>query len=360
MTSLSGTLLLFSLIITAFLIGAFILYIRIVPAPKSGLPTFLASLNNEVVLSSIESGADAIPLKTINGFITKDQIEKYYLTAIFQDLPYLLLFIVLFFIFSAVILTKILHYQQEKQMLLLAKQLSRIDENSGTVSGHPAIVKAYSRIKNRLDAYTLDYMRLSSYVTHEQKNMLSLLRAKLQLYGNNELISDVDKVTDSLDDILTLSASSDKSTMEIIDAALVCAGVFDEYKKIYHDISFDFDDSANHQIAARELWINRAVSNLINNSIKYGKGHINVSVSNQKGSIIISVSDQGSGLADEELEKLFDYRYRVGRLKKDGYGIGLSLVRHVCDLCGGLCWAENAKTDGTVFYMVFPEILTLD
>jgi len=360
MTGISGALLLFSLLITAFLIGSFLLYIRIVPAPKSSLPTFLASLNNEVVISSLESGADAIPIKTINGFVTKDQIEKYYLTAIFEDLPYLLLFIVLFFIFSAVILTKILQYQQEKQMLLLARQLSRIDDNNGNVSGHPAIAKAYSEIKNRLNAYALDYMRLSSYVTHEQKNILSLLRAKLQLSGNSELVSDVDKVTDSLDDILTLSASAEKSGMEIIDAALICAGVCDEYKKIYPDISFDFDDSANHQIAAKELWINRAVSNLVNNAIKYGKGRIEVSVSNQKGSIIISVSDEGSGLADEELEKLFDYRYRVGRLKKDGYGIGLNLVRHVCDLCGGLCWVDNSITDGTVFYMVFPETLTLD
>ena len=102
------------------------------------------------------------------------------------------------------------------------------------------------------------------------------------------------------------------------------------------------------------------MANIINNAIKHGKGRINVSVSNQRGSIIISVSDEGKGLDDEELEKLFDYRYRVGQLKKDGYGIGLSLVRHVCDLCGGLCWVENGETSGTVFYMVFPEVLTIN
>lgn len=359
-TGLSGTLLIFSFVITLLLIIAFILYIKYIPVPQLSLPGYLANLKNSYVISSIEKGSETIPLSTINGFISRDQIEKMYLSAMLRDLPYLLILIIFIFITGAIILSIILQRQQEKQALLLARQLSHIDDNNGIAPGHPAIAKAYSEIKNRLAANALDYVRLSSYVTHEQKNILSLLRAKLQLSGNSELMDDVDKVVDSLDDILTLSASVNSSDMEIIDAALVCADVCDEYKKIYPDIHFDFDDTANYQIAARELWINRAVSNLVSNAIKYGKGRIEVSVSNQKGSIIISVSDEGDGLNDQELEKLFDYRYRVGQLKKDGYGIGLSLVRHVCDLCKGLCWAENRKTGGMVFYMVFPEALTID
>ena len=81
------------------------------------------------------------------------------------------------------------------------------------------------------------------------------------------------------------------------------------------DILFNFDDSANYQIAARELWINRAVSNLVSNAMKHGKGQLRYP-SQSKGSIIISVSDQGSGLSDQELERLFDYRYRVSQLKR--------------------------------------------
>lgn len=360
LTGLTGTLFLFSFTVTAFLIVAFILYIKLMPVPQSGLPRFLASLNNESVIISINEGSKQIPLETINGFIAKRQIENLYLSAMINNLPYLLIFIVIFFVISAMVLSNILKNQQERQTLLLAKQLSRIDESGEIVTAHPAIKKAYSEIKARLDSNTLDYLRLSSYVTHEQKNMLSLLRAKLQLLGNKELMGDVDKVVDSLDDILTLSASTKNSELEIIDATLVCADVCDEYKKIYPNITFDFDDSSNNRIASKELWLNRALSNLINNAIKYASGQICVSVSNQNKSVIITVSDEGKGIKDEEIEKLFDYRYRVGQLKKDGYGIGLSLVRYVCDICGGLCWAENKKPKGSIFYMVFPEALTLD
>lgn len=355
MKGLSGTLFIYSLVITSLLILSFVLYIRLIPAPRLSLPGFLANLNDQSIVLSLEKGSSTIPLTTIDGIVAREQIENMYLSAMFRDLPYLFIAIILIFVTGAVVLSKILHSKQEKQAILLARQLARIDDHRDAVPRHPAIAKAYEEIRDKLAARALDDVRLTSYVTHEQKNMLSLLRAKLQLAGQSELVDDVDQVVDSLDDILTLSASVNSGEAELVDAALVCANVCDEYKKIYPEVYFEFDDCSNCFILARELWICRAVSNLVSNAIKYGKGRIEVSVSNRKGSVIITVSDEGNGMNQDDLERLFDFRYRVGRLKKDGYGIGLSLVRHVCDLCSGICWVEKKETGGMVFYMVFPE-----
>ena len=356
LTELGGTLLVFSLIVTAFLIASFMLYIRFIPTPKLNLPNYLADINFDAYSFALAQGTDTIPIDSINGFIPRENIGNLYLTAIIADLPYLLVFILFFFTVSAIILSKILENQREKQAHIFAKQLSQINDSGELFLAHPAVIRAYMEVKSRMETNAQDYIRLSSYVTHEQKNMLSLLRAKLQLSENTELMADVDKVVDNLDDILTLSASVKNTDLKIIDAALVCAEVCDEYKKVYSNIVFDFDDSANTQVASKDLWINRALSNLINNAIKYTKGKIEVIVSNQNGSVIIKVSDKGNGINDDELDKLFDYQYRIGKLKKDGYGIGLSLVRHVCDICGGLCYAESKQEEGTIFYMVFPEV----
>jgi len=356
---LNGTLFLFSLTVTAVLILAFILYIKFMPIPQTNLPNYLTDLDFNLI-TSLGNDSTEIPISAISSIFSKEQITALYLSSMIENLPYLLLFIVGFVVISSIVFSKILQNQKEAQAALLAKQLSWIDDSGEIAFEHPAIEKAYSDIKNRLDVNALDYIRLSSYVTHEQKNMLSLMRAKLQLSGNEELIYDVDKVVDSLDDILTLSAAAKSSEMEIIDVALICADVCDEYQKIYPKIIFDFDEIANNHIVGRELWINRALSNLINNAMKHSDGEIKVSVSNQNGSVIISVSDEGNGIDEDELDKLFDFRHRIEQLKKDGYGIGLSLVRHVCDICGGLCLAENCQTKGTIFYMVFPESLTIN
>jgi signal transduction histidine kinase len=259
------------------------------------------------------------------------------------------------------VLWRILNRQNDQQARFIAKELRDIDDSGKPFNQHPDIQKSYEEIKSRLDAYVGDYIRLSSYITHEQKNILSLLRAKLQLAGNAELVAEVDRVAASIDDVLTLSASKGMEHSEIMDAALVCANACDDYRKVYPEIHFNFDDEGNFQIRARELWISRAVSNLLDNAIKYGEGSsIYVAIRNKKGSVVISVADRGCGIDEESQEKLFDNRFRISHLKKDGYGIGLNLVRHVCELCGGIVWVESKIHQGTTFYLVFPEALTMD
>ena len=123
---------------------------------------------------------------------------------------------------------------------------------------------------------------------------------------------------------------------------------------------FDFEEAADTKIHSKELWIRRAVSNLLLNAREHGGGTIGVRVTSHGESVIICVTDEGAGLKEEEIERLFDYQYRVKSLKKDGYGIGLSLVRHVCELSGGLAWAERGREKGMEFYMVFPKAFTPD
>lgn len=99
----------------------------------------------------------------------------------------------------------------------------------------------------------------------------------------------------------------------------------------------------------------RAVSNLIENAIKYGADKpVTVYVGTQKGCPYVSVEDQGIGIRMEQQEKIFESRYRIGSRKKDGYGIGLSLVRHVAELCGGFVWVDSKEGCGSKFKIVFP------
>ena len=71
-------------------------------------------------------------------------------------------------------------------------------------------------------------------------------------------------------------------------------------------------------------------------------------------SVVVKVSDHGIGICEEEQEKIFQHHYRIQELKKDGYGIGLSLVQHVCDLCGGFVYVESTPHVETSFYLSFP------
>ena len=223
------------------------------------------------------------------------------------------------------------------------------------------IESAFSDVKAEIARLYADLENLSSFISHEQKNSLALLRAMIQNecpVAAKRTTAQLDRIVKGLDDILTLSAN--KSILEKVDLSLVCGMAVDEYKKVYPDLSFDFDEETNLYIAGQELLIYRAVSNLIDNAVKYGQGKpVAVYVGSQRGCPYVSVKDFGIGINMEQQEKIFESRYRIGSRKKDGYGIGLSLVRHVAELCGGFVWVDSRENCGSKFKIVFPAF-TLD
>lgn len=218
------------------------------------------------------------------------------------------------------------------------------------------IESAFLDAKAEISRLYADFENLSSLISHEQKNSLALLRAVIQNEcpaAAERITAQLDRMVKSLDDILTLSAN--ESVLEKVDLLLICGMAVDEYKRVYPDISFDFDEEADLYIAGQELLVYRAVSNLIDNAVKYGQGKpIAVYVGTQRNCPYVFVEDFGIGINMEQQEKIFESRYRIGNRKKDGYGIGLSLVRHVAELCGGFVWVDSRENRGSKFKLVFP------
>lgn len=221
--------------------------------------------------------------------------------------------------------------------------------------------------KNALDESTEKIKQLlkeanniNSYITHEQKNTLAVLRSKVQMGEREELLGIIDNMSSSLDDILAINATEDIKYFEEVDLTLICAEAVDIYKKEYKNIFLDIDEENIVQIKGRSLWIYRAVCNLIENAIKYSEGSdILVKTYTKNGSSIISVEDSGNGISKEILDNIFIHKYRGENLKKDGYGIGLSLVNHITSLCDGITFVESEEGKGTKIFMAF-KALTLD
>ncbi|MDX1590126.1 MAG: HAMP domain-containing sensor histidine kinase [Oleiphilaceae bacterium] len=88
----------------------------------------------------------------------------------------------------------------------------------------------------------------------------------------------------------------------------------------------------------------QAVSNLIDNAIKYTpeEGRISVRVGRNQERALIEVADSGDGIPDSEKEKVFQRFYRVGKSRSQpGNGLGLSLVGAVVEMHKGLIELED-------------------
>lgn len=103
--------------------------------------------------------------------------------------------------------------------------------------------------------------------------------------------------------------------------------------------------------------ITQVVTNLVENAIKFnregGKVNITACPSAQKNKILFCVSDTGIGIAEGELDKIFDKFYQVDSSEKRKYGgcgLGLAISKNIIRLHKGRIWAESNLESGSKFF----------
>ena len=129
-----------------------------------------------------------------------------------------------------------------------ADHLSRFEKTTSTArtafpTEFSGIETAFRNAEIEISRLYSDFEHMSAYISHEQKNALALLRATLQneyAAAGVKALAQIDNMVRNLDDILTLSMNV--TELQKVDLSLVCGMVTDEYRKLFRDISFDFDE----------------------------------------------------------------------------------------------------------------------
>ncbi|MCA9900388.1 MAG: response regulator [Ardenticatenaceae bacterium] len=100
------------------------------------------------------------------------------------------------------------------------------------------------------------------------------------------------------------------------------------------------------------------ITNLVKNGVNYTpKGSVLVRISMDDQNIILEVKDTGIGIAEEEMDLIFDRFYRgkkVGQLTIPGSGIGLALTKEIVLQHKGTIRVESKVSEGTTFYVTLP------
>jgi two-component system phosphate regulon sensor histidine kinase PhoR len=166
-------------------------------------------------------------------------------------------------------------------------------------------------------------------------------------------------IVKDLDMITKLEVGDLRLNIETFDIVKLVESVFDllEMKAAKKKITLTFDMDYNQPIMvlADKERIQQVLTNLVVNSIKYGreKGTTEISIENLiKNKVIVRVTDNGEGISKENVPRLFERFFRVdksGSRKEGGSGLGLSIVKHIIEAHDEKIYVESELGVGSEF-----------
>ncbi|MGB0453657.1 MAG: ATP-binding protein [Bacteriovoracaceae bacterium] len=191
-----------------------------------------------------------------------------------------------------------------------------------------------------------DIMKQKSTDPEQLKNFTSIIDSTKELNGFITSILDLTKIESRNLDLNFVSRDINK-VIEAIVKGLA-------YQANQKNIEVVQDLGPLYPIQVDPTLINRVISNLVENAIKYSGENTRVEVKtwDDENWVYLTVSDNGAGIPETELEYIFEKFYRV---KNDashsikGTGLGLYLVKYFIELHGGEISVESELGKGTSF-----------
>jgi two-component system heavy metal sensor histidine kinase CusS len=164
-------------------------------------------------------------------------------------------------------------------------------------------------------------------------------------------------IVDNLLFVARVDAARESIERKKFDGSAAVEKIAAFYRTLAEDRHVAIHCSGEGEIYADPVLFERAVSNLVDNALRFTPdgGEIKISITLRDAHSEIAVSDNGCGIAPEHLPRVFDRFYRVDSSRSsDGAGLGLALVKSIVDLHRGSVRINSEVGHGTIVVIIFP------
>ncbi|MFV0440000.1 MAG: sensor histidine kinase [Lachnospirales bacterium] len=236
---------------------------------------------------------------------------------------------------------------------------------------------AFNNMAEKIGEVELRKDQFVSNVSHELKTPLSAIKvlgeSTLHMDGLDketydeflgDIISEVDRMTEIINDLLTLvklDNEGDRLNIQSINIEDFMNNIVKSLYSLanYKDISLDVSFSANVDFEVDKLKMFSAISNIVENAIKYtgNGGSVKINTIADHQFVYISVKDTGVGIEEHELDNIFTRFYRVDDSRNretGGTGLGLSIAHSVILLHNGSIRVNSVVGEGSLFLVRLP------
>ncbi|MCU1385304.1 MAG: hypothetical protein JWL71_4001 [Acidobacteria bacterium] len=178
------------------------------------------------------------------------------------------------------------------------------------------------------------------------------------------MLEEIDRLTTLVDTLLRLShgdAGSVHLSREPLDLGQLARDVAASLGVLAEERGqrISIEGAEGLSVRADRLVLREAITNVIDNAIKYSPmgASIAVSILADGNQAVVEVTDQGPGVAAEHRERIFDRFFRVDTARSrdaGGTGLGLAIAKWAVEINGGSIRVDAGATSGSVFRISLP------
>jgi len=205
----------------------------------------------------------------------------------------------------------------------------------------------------------------NSNVSHELKTPLAIMKSEIEVELMakekncdkifHSLLQEINYLNDITEKLLFLTKNDlNNLNLKEIDLEDIILELFEKYSNKIQ-ILLDIDENDTYIIKGDKTLLKMAISNLIENSIKYKANKIDITLKKTKNKILLTIKDNGMGIPKDKLPYIFDEFYRVDEShnkKIKGFGLGLSIVKNILKAHKAKIKVKSEK--GVEFTIEFP------
>ena len=218
---------------------------------------------------------------------------------------------------------------------------------------------------NEYQRSTIEFKEFVELWIHEVKIPISSM--VLKCHNNKEkcdkaFLSLIRRLDNQIDEVLyyvrSENTEKDFSITEVsLKEVIRNVGLKNKDDLLENNIDF-ITDLKNIKICTDKKWLEFIINQIINNSIKYKKGkdsYIKISAFEQVDKAIIEIEDNGIGIPSKDLKRVFEKSFTGsnGREKVKSTGMGLYIVKKLCDKLGHNIKIESKEKDYTKVIIEF-------
>lgn len=218
---------------------------------------------------------------------------------------------------------------------------------------------AFNEMQGRIRSLVTDRTQMLAAISHDLRSPITAIRLRAEFIEDDDarvrILAQLDEMESMVSATLSfLRDDGGREETKVVDVSALLETICDDMTDAGRAVRFEGPPGTT--MRCRPVALKRALTNLIENAVKYG-GSADVFFAWHPDRVEIRIDDDGPGIPEAELEKVFSpfYRLEVSRNRETGgFGLGLTVARSVVRGHGGDLTLENRVGGGLRAIVTLP------